>query len=145
MQDNTGKSNLILINLPIEAVVKQLQSDDDSEDDEPLCKTVETKEQVEWKWMKKFTEEPLKECALADDCKVRIDFEIPSPFKVFNECIGFQGLFSVLKIESERYAAQNGREFEVLEKEYSAFLGINILMGIHKLPSIKSYLAVVEG
>ena len=51
MQDNTGKSNLILINLPIEAVVKQLQSDDDSEDDKPLCKIVETKEQVEWNRM----------------------------------------------------------------------------------------------
>ena len=114
MQDNTRKSNLILINLPIEAVVKQLQLDDDSEDDEQLFKIAETKEQVEWKWIKKFIEEPLKECALADDGKVRIDFEISSPFKVFNKCIGFQGLFSVLKIESERYATQNGREFEVL-------------------------------
>ena len=36
-QDNTVKSNLTPINLPIEVVVMQLQPDDDSEDDEPLC------------------------------------------------------------------------------------------------------------
>ena len=77
-QDNTVKSNLILINLPVEAVVMQLQQDDDSEDDKSLCKIAKRKEQVEWKSMKKFTEEPLKKCALADG-KVSIDFEIPSP------------------------------------------------------------------
>ena len=97
-----------------------------------------------WKWMTKFTEEPLKECALAEYGKVSIDFEIASPFKVFNKCIGLQGLLSMLKIESEKYAAQNGRECEVSEEEFSAFLGINILMGIHKLSLIRSLWAVDE-
>ena len=46
-QDNTVKSNLILINLPVEAVVMQLQQDDDSEDDKSLCKIAKRKEQVE--------------------------------------------------------------------------------------------------
>ena len=35
--------------------------------------------------MQKFTEEPLIECALAEDGKVNTDFEIPSPFKLFNQ------------------------------------------------------------
>ena len=64
-------------------------------------KIVKTKEQVGWKWMKKFTEESLKDCALAEDGKVSIDFEIASPFKLFNKCIGLQGLLSMLKVESE--------------------------------------------
>ena len=42
-QDNILKLNFIPINLPIEAVVMQLQPDDDSEDDEQLCKTAKTK------------------------------------------------------------------------------------------------------
>ena len=42
-QDNILKLNFISINLPIEAVAMQLQPDDDSEDDEPLCKTAKTK------------------------------------------------------------------------------------------------------
>ena len=42
-QDNILKLNFIPINLPIEAVAMQLQPDDDSEDDEPLCKTAKTK------------------------------------------------------------------------------------------------------
>ena len=61
--------------------------------------------------MKKFTEEPLKDCALAEVGKVSIDFEIALPFKVLSKCIRFQSLLSMLKIESERYAVQNGREF----------------------------------
>ena len=38
--------------------------------------------------MKKFPEKPLKEYVLAEDGKVRIDFQSASPFKVFNKCIG---------------------------------------------------------
>ena len=52
--------------------------------------------------------------------------------------LGLHRLLSMLKIESEKYAAQNGWEFDVSE-EFSAFLGINMLTGICKLPSIKSY------
>ena len=77
--------------------------------------------------------------------EVSIDFEIASAFNVFNKCIGLQGLLSMLEIESERYVAQNGRDIEVSEEEFSAFLGVIILMGIHKLPSIKSYWVVDDG
>lgn len=51
----------------------------------------------------------------------------------------------MLKIESERYAAQNGRECEALEEAFSSFWGINILMGIHTLLLIKRYWAAGEG
>ena len=90
--------------------------------------------------MQKFTEEPLIECALAEDGKVNTDlkFLLLSNYSINLKSIGLQGLLSILKIESESHANQNGREREVSEDEFSAFLGIYILMGIHKLPSIKS-------
>ena len=50
-----------------------------------------------------------------------------------------------MKTESERYAAQNGREFKISEEELCDFLGVSILMGINKLPTIKSYWSVNEG
>ena len=55
------------------------------------------------------------------------------------------GLLSMMKTESERYAAQNGREFKISEEELCDFLGVSILMGINKLPTIKSYWSVNEG
>ena len=50
-----------------------------------------------------------------------------TPFK----CVGLPGLLCMMKIESERYAAQNGRQFYISEEEFCAFLGINLLMGIN--------------
>ena len=54
------------------------------------------------------------------------------------------GLLSVMKTESERYAAQNGREFKISE-ELCDFLGVSILMGINKLPTIKELLVSKRG
>lgn len=48
------------MNWPIEAAITQPQPDDDSGNEKPLCKIAKSKEHVKWKWMKKFTEEPLK-------------------------------------------------------------------------------------
>ena len=42
-QDNTVKANLIPINVPIEGVVTQPQSDDDFEHEKPLCKLANKK------------------------------------------------------------------------------------------------------
>ena len=68
-----------------------------------------------------------------------------TPFEAFSKCIGLPGLLSMMKIGSERYAAQNGRQFQISEKEFCAFLGVNFLMGINKLPTVKSYWSVDEG
>ena len=51
----------------------------------------------------------------------------------------------LLKTKSERYAEQNGRMFQTTLEELCAFLGINILMGIHKLPKMRDYWLVDEG
>ena len=53
--------------------------------------------------------------------------------------IRLPGLLSMMKTGSERYAAQNGRQFQISEEEFCAFLGVNLPMGINKLPTMKSY------
>ena len=46
----------------------------------------------------------------------------------------------MMKIESERYAAQNGRQFQISEEEFRPFL----ILFFNKLPSKKSYWSVDE-
>ena len=65
--------------------------------------------------------------------------------QVFAKTMGLEGLFSLLKTESKRCAEQNGRMFQTTLEELSAFIGINILMGIHKLPKMRDYWSVDEG
>ena len=74
-----------------------------------------------------------------------METENVTPFEAFSKCIGLPGLLSIMKIESERYAAQNRRQFQISEEEFCAFLGVNLLMGINKLPTMKSYQSVDEG
>ena len=59
--------------------------------------------------------------------------------QVFAKMVGLEGLLLLLKTESERYAEQNGRMFQTTLEELCAFLGINILMRIHKLPKMRDY------
>ena len=51
----------------------------------------------------------------------------------------------MIKIESERYAAQNGRQFQISEEEFCACLGVNLFMGINKLPTMKIYRPLDKG
>ena len=41
--------------------------------------------------------------------------------------------------ERNRYAAQQGNEFETTSEEMKAFFGILLLMGYHGLPSTRNY------
>ena len=68
-----------------------------------------------------------------------------TPFEAFSKCIGLPGLLSVMKIESERYAAQNGRQFQISEEEFCAFLDVNLLTRTSKLLTMKSYWSVDKG
>ena len=87
----------------------------------------------------------MEKCVFAEDGIVNIDVQDPSPMKVFAKTVGLEGLLSLLKTESERYAEQNGRMFQTTLEELCAFLGINILIGIHKLPKMRDYWSIDEG
>ena len=65
--------------------------------------------------------------------------------QVFAKMVGLEGLLSLLKTESERYAEQNERMFQILLEELCAFPGITILMDIHKLPIMRDYWSIDEG
>lgn len=140
-------SNIIQTTTPIEAVVRIV--DPESEDDDvPLSNLVAVKpavKQPDWKWRKQYKTSAIKKCTLAEEGILNIELENPSPLQVFSETVGLEGLLTLIKTESERYAEQNGRTFQTSTIELSAFLGINILMGIHKLPSMKDYWSVEEG
>ena len=41
--------------------------------------------------------------------------------------------------ENNLYDQQNGRKFHTKEQEMTVFLGINYIMSINKLPTIKGY------
>ena len=44
-------------------------------------------------------------------------------------------------MKTNRYATQKGSNFETMEDEMKAFLGINFIMDINKLPSLEDYLS----
>ena len=98
-----------------------------------------------WKWRKRFAKTPLQPCSLKEEGLVNMQTENVIPFEAFTKCIGLPGLLSMMKIESERYAAQNGRQFQISEEGFCTFLGVNLLMGISKLQTMKSYWSVDEG
>ena len=59
-------------------------------------------------------------------------YHLNNSLNVFEKLINFD--------ESERYVSQNGRTFVVsLDELWTSFIGINFVMGYHKLPTLQSY------
>ena len=139
---NDAHSNLISTHLPIQAVVRQ-DVPEESSGDEPLIILAKQKEPVR-KWRKRFTKTPLQPCSLKEGV-VNMQTKNVDLFEAFSKCIGLPWLFPMMKMESERSATQNGRQFQISEEEFCAFLDVNLLMGIDKLPAVKSYWSVDEG
>ena len=80
-----------------------------------------------------------KECTKFNG-EVLLDIDpLDNPLKVFEKLINLDEFLHHLKLESERYAAQNGKTFEVSMDELRAFIGVNFLMRYHKLPYLRSY------
>ena len=74
------------------------------------------------------------------DGEVLIDIPpLDNPLKVFEKLLNFDKFLQYLKLESDRYATQNGRTFKVSLDELRAFIGINFVMGYHKLATLRSY------
>ena len=110
-------SNLISTHLPIQAVVRQDVPEEESSDDEPLITLAKQKEPV-WKWRKRFAKTLLQTCSLKEEGVVNMETENVIPFEAFSKCIGLPGLLSTMKIISERYAPQNGRQFQILKEDF---------------------------
>ena len=48
-------------------------------------------------------------------------------------------LLEIIATETKRHTTQKGHNFETKKDELKAFLGINLIMGINKLPSLEDY------
>ena len=94
---------------------------------------------------RRFRKQEINNCSLTEEGIVNITLENPSPLQVFAETYSLGCLLTLIKVQSERYAEQNGRVYETTIDELAAFLGINILMGINRLPAIKDYWSLEEG
>ena len=79
-----------------------------------------------------------KECTL--EAEVLVDLDHGSTFfDIFQTVTGMNELLEIIVLETNRYASQKGHNFETTEDEMKAFLGINVTMGINKLPSLENY------
>ena len=58
-----------------------------------------------WKWRKGFAKTPFQPCSLKREGVVNMQTENVTLFEAFSKCIGLPRLLSMIKIESERYAA----------------------------------------
>ena len=117
---NDAHSTPTSTRLPIQGVVRQDVPKKESSDDEPPITLVKQKEPV-WKWRKRFAKTPLQPCSLKEEGVVNMQTENVTPFEAFSKCIGLPGLLSMMKIESERYAAQNGNSFRFQRKSFALF------------------------
>lgn len=70
-------------------------------------------------------------------CQETVD--ILNPYEIFRSATNFDVLVELIVSESVRYAHQNGREFTVEIDEMKAFIGVNLIMGYHILPSLRDY------
>ena len=65
--------------------------------------------------------------------------ETVSPIENFPLVTGLDELLELTAEKSNLHAHQNGRNFTVTKEELKAFLGINFVMAINKLPTIAEY------
>ena len=62
--------------------------------------------------------------------------ETISPMEVFSLVTGHEELLRLIVEQSNLDAYQNGRNITLVKKELKAFLGINFVAAINKLPTI---------
>ena len=118
-------------------------SAEDSEDDLPLSFFVRKKSKDKIKWSHEVHPVGLPEPDVdiewgkvnLENCSVDSD-----PIDIFMELSQIKKLTAdVLVPQSNLYAIQNGRVFETTESEMLCYLGVNYLMGYHKLPAMYDY------
>ena len=79
-----------------------------------------------------------EQCELVREVQHQFDGEL-TPFKIFNKVCDLDNLLKIITEQSNLYAAQNGRVYATNYEEMKAFLGINFMMAINKLPQINYY------
>ena len=89
-------------------------------------------------WKKGYPEPVAKKRCLYNG-DINGEYTEVTPQIVFNRVTNFEALMDMIILESERYAMQCGRGFHTCQDELKAFIAINYIMSINKLPTIRSY------
>ena len=72
--------------------------------------------------------------------EVLLDIDLlDNNFKVFENLINLDEFLHHQILKSDKYAAQNGKTLEISMDELRAFIGVNFVMGYHKMPNLRSY------
>ena len=79
-----------------------------------------------------------KECTLEAELLIDLDHG-STPFDIFQTVTRMNELLGIIVTETSKYTTQKGCTFETTEDEMKAFLGINLIMGINKLPSLEDH------
>ena len=101
-------------------------------------KKEKNKKEELWKWTKKVKVTKQEECHLVPEIQPNLN-ETVSPIEIVSLVTGLEELLKLLVEQSNLYADQNGRNFTVTKEELKAYLGINFVMAINKLPKIVWY------
>ena len=103
--------------------------------DEEKTKKKKTNTTVEWKWEDKEKPMTKKECTL-EACW---SWSWPNTLWYISNGYRNEWSFRNIVTETDRFAKQKGCNFETTQDKMKAFVGINFIMGINKLPSLEDY------
>ena len=103
---------------------------DDEENSRPKDDTI--------KWGKSENPNVRQECSLEGEICHQLR-ENASPIEIFNKVVSLDILVELLVSESNLYAQQNGCNFIMNSEEMKAFIGVNYIMAVNKLPNISMY------
>ena len=78
------------------------------------------------------------ECHLMPEIQPNLNEKVP-PIEIFSLVTSLEQLLELIVKQSNLYTHQNGRNFTVTKEELKAFLEINFVMTINKLPTIAEY------
>ena len=96
------------------------------------------KKEEPWKWTKNAKANQQEPCALIPEILTELN-EIVSPMEIFELVTGLEELIDLIVVQTNLCAQQKGRNVTVDNNELKAFLGINYIMAINKLPTIAEY------
>ena len=149
-KDQEADTSISDTNQSLHAIVHDLAKDNDTDvQDEKINESSnvvdsaakskdDTLKEIHWTKSTRYINAQ-KECTKFNG-EVLLDIDpLDNPLKVFEKLINLDEFLHHLKLESERYAAQNGKTFEVSMDELRAFIGVNFVFGYHKLPNLRNY------
>ena len=132
------------------AVALQSPSHKDSLTTNKISSIASTDTQFNWKKLsdsklkaiaKKYEEQRLSDIGI-EFGKVLLDVNEgeTTPYQVFEKLIKFENFITeIVMPQTILYSQQKGHVFTTTLEEIKAFFGMNIVMGYHKLPSIRDY------